>query len=100
VPINPSELVSFVADAYGRWYTAEMSESPTMTFRCPECGVTAEVYVPKGGSLGDAKMSSLGAGVVVEADFVNPRKTNVFHGCTQDEKGENTEMQKVGEREP
>lgn len=77
-----------------------MSDSPSMTFRCPSCGVTADVYVPQGGTLSEVRMTSRAAGLVLGADFENPRETTVYHGCTQDETGQNTLMDKIGEREP
>lgn len=76
-----------------------MTDSPIMTFRCPACCATADVYVPKGGTLDDAQMTSRSAGLVLGADFKNPRETTVHHGCTHDETGKATLMKKVSERD-
>jgi hypothetical protein len=71
-----------------------------MTFQCPACGATADVYVPQGGSLAGVRLTTRAAGVYVGADFANPENTDVYHGCTIDgPSGENTLMTKVRERD-
>lgn len=72
--------------------------SPVMTFKCPACGITADVWVPLGGRPAEIRMTIV-AGLVVGGDFENPRQTIVFHGCTQDTLGVNTQMIKIGEHD-
>jgi len=76
-----------------------MPDSQIITFRCPACGVTADAYVPKGGVASDARLVSRAAGLLLRADFENPRETTCYHGCTHDETGQNTLMKKISERD-
>ena len=77
-----------------------MVTSPVMTFKCPACGVSANVFVPKGGTLSDVILASRGAGLVLSANFEKPRASLLYHGCTQRKTGKNTKMTKIREDEP
>jgi hypothetical protein len=69
---------------------------PVMTFKCPRCGGTEDLYVSP---TGQVQFTSRGAGMAPGIDYENPRNSGVLCGCSEDEMGEKTEMKKIRERE-
>jgi len=69
--------------------------STVITFQCSRCGGTEDIYV----SAGQVQFTQSGVGMAYGIDRENPRNSEMFCGCSEDELGEKTEMKKISERE-
>lgn len=70
---------------------------PVMTFRCPRCGITEELYVSPAGQMQSTRN---GVGMAFGINYEHPRESTILCGCSQDD-GEDakTEMRLISERE-
>jgi hypothetical protein len=91
--VTPSPLlVGYTSE--GPAEEIEMVNTHPVTFQCPRCAATADLYVSPGGK---AEESSEFAGMIYSIDYQNPRESSVLCPCSMDDTGLNTEMKKIRE---
>jgi hypothetical protein len=70
---------------------------PIMTFQCPRCGTTTDLYVAPSGEI---EASVEGTKIVFSIDYSDPRKSTAHCGCPRDGGAEfPTKMRLIGERD-